>query len=91
MENIENMGERGNSKFLFYIILVLILIVIAVVAWYIWGDKTVVQDESLLPSEKLETSVSPDSLGSINSDLQSIDVGDLNADFQEIDGDINSL
>lgn len=89
--NMENMSSGEKSKSWVYVVVAVIAIL--VFCWFFFGERIKTYDfnnQSLLPSEQSQNT-SPDSLTSINGDLQSIDLGDLNVEFQAVDKDINSL
>lgn len=72
-----------NNKIIF-----LIVIIVLAVLGYVYQDKL---GTYFTPTTKVEITVPADTTEVINTEVQSIDIGDLNADFKAIDTDINSL
>lgn len=72
-----------NNKIIF-----LIVIIVLAVLGYVYQDKL---GTYFTPTTKVEITVPADTTEVINTEVQSIDIGDLDADFKAIDTDINSL
>ncbi len=73
------------------LIIVVIVIIIAVLAiWLVYRSPEPVSSPAGETAETAEVS-GGDTTSVINSDLDSLDLGDLDAEFEQIDADLNQL
>lgn len=75
------------NKNVLIIILVVVVLVILGVIFFRPGTPVTAPTTGETPGATL----SPDSTGAINQELESVDLGNLDAEFQSIDSDLNSL
>ena len=79
-------ASKSNMKYVFAGIIVLIIFVLGIVIWY--SSTTSTSDTQIKPSSKTEETPAP---GSLEAQINAIDIEDLDKDFADVDRDLESL